>query len=255
MRRALIIVALATSVLAPVAAAELTQNGDLFVTFDGGISPTRLPRKGMAPVSVRIEGKIRTPAGHRQPSLRRISVALNRGGRLNSHGLPACRRREVLGASPAEALSSCGTALVGGGGFTARTALPDQPSFVFVGQILFFNAVDDGRPAILGHVFQTVPAQITRVIIFRIHRTSGTFGTIITGELPVALNRNGHLKSIFFQLSRRFTSSGRPTSYLSAGCATPPAVPVAAFPFARVSMGFDDGRTLTSTLVRTCRAK
>ena len=38
---------------APPASAELVAKGDLFVHFDGGISPNALPRDEKAPISVR----------------------------------------------------------------------------------------------------------------------------------------------------------------------------------------------------------
>jgi hypothetical protein len=239
---------------APGVGAELVQEGDLFVRFDGGISPRALPRSSPAPIAVRIEGTIRAPSRRDPPALRRIRIALNSEGRLSTRGLPRCRRMQVDPSTPSEALAICGPALVGGGGFTAITSFPDQPTSVLRGEVLLFNTVSDGRPAILAHVFQRDPAPITRFFVFHIRRTAGTFGTVITGTLPEELNRNGYLESIFLQLSRRYVFHGRPRAYLSASCSTPPGVPVAVFPFAHVSMAFADGRTLSSTLDRSCRA-
>ena len=41
--------------------AELTQEGDLIVTFDSGLSPTTLPRQGPVPVAVRVAGDSKAP--------------------------------------------------------------------------------------------------------------------------------------------------------------------------------------------------
>ncbi|HWO15929.1 MAG TPA: hypothetical protein VNM89_04380, partial [Solirubrobacterales bacterium] len=53
-------IALAVTALAAVCAAsafgELVQRGNLFIRFDGGITPNALPRKAPAPIAVRIEG-------------------------------------------------------------------------------------------------------------------------------------------------------------------------------------------------------
>jgi len=137
----------------------------------------------------------------------------------------------------------------------ARTTLPDQAATTVRGQILLFNSVVNGRPAILAHFFQTQPTPITRIVVFEIRRNGSPFGTVITGEVPPEINRNGYLKSIFLQLERRYTFHGRPRSYLSAACSAPAGFSSAAFPFAHASMTFDDGRTLSSTLVRSCKVK
>jgi hypothetical protein len=237
------------------ASAELTQSGNLFVRFDGGITPHALPRDSLAPIAVRIEGTIKTPPSDRPPALRHIRVALNRGGRLSSRGLPVCRQRQIEAGTSTEALAVCGPALVGGGGFTSKTALDDQSSTILRGEILLFNAVVHGRPAILAHIFQTDPVPITRLMVLYISRKAGTFGTVITGQLPDSLNRNGYLKSIFLDLHRHYAVHGRPRDYLSASCPAPPGFPGAVFPFARASMSFDDGRTLGSTLTRTCKVR
>jgi hypothetical protein len=254
-KRTILALALLSALLAATASAELTQQGDLFVRFDGDISPKELPRNTLAPIGVGIEGRIRVPPGKKPPSLRRMKIALHRGGVLSSRGLPLCRRSEIESENTSEALASCGDALIGTGGTTARTSFPDQPSYLLRGEILLFNARSAGHPAILAHVFQRLPVPITRIIVFEIRHSGGTFGTVITGEVPVEVSRNGYLKSIFLQLQRTYVAGGKRRSYLSASCATPPGVNIANFPFVRASMSFDDGRTLSSTLIRSCRVR
>lgn len=234
---------------------ELTQRGNLLVRFDGGIAPQALPRHALGPISVRIEGTVRTPEGGEPPALREIEIALNRAGRLSAVGLPACRRNRVETATPSEALAACGTSLVGSGGIVARTSLPDQAATTVRAEVLLFNAIVEGHAALLAHVYQAQPSPLTRVIIFAIHRKPGAFGTVITGHLPSSLNRNGYLRSIFLQLERRYAFRNQRRSYISAACAAPDGFSTATFPFARASMTFDDGRTLSSTLVRSCRVR
>lgn len=251
----LLTLALIGAIGAGAASAELTQRGDLFVRFGGGISPRALPRAELAPIGVRIEGAIKVPVGQQPPSLRRIRIALNRAGHLDTQGLPRCSRNRLDSVSSSEALAACGTSLVGAGGIVARTALTNQQPATVRGEVLLFNGVSGGHPVILAHIYQAAPAPATRVIVFKIHRGGGGFGTVITGEVPPSANRNGHLESIFLQLERRYAFRGRQRSYLSAACSAPAGFPGATFPFARTSMSFDDGRTLSSTLVRSCRVK
>ena len=242
-------------VLAAAASAELTQTGDLFVRFDGGIAPRDLPRDSLSPIAVRIEGTIRTPPGKSPPPLRKIRVALNRAGRLDPRGLPICGRGRIRSATTVQALDACGPSLVGSGGITAVSSFPDQPNYLMRAEVVLFNAVVHGRSAILAHIYQHDPAPITRLVVFKIRRTGGAFGTVIEADIPESINENGYLKTIYLQLQRRFTFQGEDRSYLSASCSTPAGVPVALFPFANASMTFEDGRTLRSIMMRTCRAR
>ena len=119
-------------------------------------------------------------------------------------------------------------------------------------EVLLFNGLKNGRPAILSYVYQSEPTPVSYIVTFKIQRKAGTFGTVITGELPPALNQNGYLTSIFLKFERRYVFRGRRHSYLSASCSAPAGFTVATFPFARASMTFDDGRTLSATLTRSC---
>ena len=248
-------VLLALLLVAGTASAELTAKGDLFVRFDGGLAPISLPRRSPAPIAVRIEGTIHTPTRRRPPALRQITVALNSAGRLDSTGLPTCRAVRIEADTPEEALRACGPAEVGGGGFTAISSFPDQPDYPFQGEILLFNARVQGHQAILAHVFQAKPAPISRVFTFKITHAKGTFGTVIVGQIPKEQNENGYLKTIYLQLHRSFTANGKSHSYLSAACSAPEGITEALFPFARASMSFADGRTLSTVMTRSCRVR
>jgi hypothetical protein len=237
-----------------IAAAELSQKGDLFVHFDGGISPKTLPRKALAPIAVRIEGTIKAPVAHDPPTLSRIRIALSRGGKLDSRGLPICHRSQIVSSSPAEAVAACGASLVGSGGIVAETSFPGQAHYLLRGDLTLFNSSEHGHPTILGHIYQSAAAPITNIVTFRVQRTSGTFGTVITGEMPPELQRYGYLKSIFLRLQRSYVYRGIHRAYLSASCAAPAGFSVATFPFAKASMSFDDGRVLSATLIRSCKA-
>ncbi len=251
------VLGLLLTVLAPAALAELTQHGNLFIRFDGGISPRALPRHELAPVSVRVEGTIHIPHGEDPPALREIEVAVNRAGKLSTIGLPKCRRGRLEGATPREALAACGTALVGSGGIVGQASLADdQTRTELRAEVLLFNSSDSGRPTILAHVYQAQPVPVVRIFAFQIRRPAkGTFGTVLTGKLPESLNRNGYLQSIFLNLERRYRYHGEERSYLSAACSAPAGFNVATFPFGKASMTFEDGRTLASTLVRSCRVR
>ena len=239
--------------IVPLAQAELTESGDLFVRFKGGIAPSALPRTKQAPISVSVAGTVKTLSGERPPALRQIRIELNRGGHLDSQGLPRCQYGQLVAATPVKAMAACGDALVGEGFYSARTAFPEQNTFPSEGHILAFNAVYGGHSAILAHIYGHEPVPISRIVVFHIRHSGGTFGTVLTGNLPDAVNHYGYVVGIALRLFRRFEFHGRQHSYLSAACAAPAGFPSAVFPFARASMSFADGRTLSSTLTRSCR--
>jgi len=242
-------------VVASLAHAELIEHGDLFVKFNGGIFPTALPRHANAPISVSVDGTIKTLSGDRPPALRFIAIAINRGGRIDTKGLPTCKRSQIEPATSREALAACRPALVGEGRYVGALSLPEQSAFPLQGRVLAFNAIVDGQRAILAHVYGSNPVPNSRILVFHIHEARGTFGTILTASLPARLNRHGYLRKISLDLRRDFFYRGRRHSYLSAACAAPDGFDIAAFPFVRVSMTFADGRKLASNLVRTCRVR
>ncbi len=258
-KKRLVVVALAAALvfalLAEMASAELTERGDLFIRFKGGISPSALPRKELAPISINVSGTVKTLSGEQPPALRAIKIELNRGGVLDSRGLPKCHYGDLIASYPSQAMERCGGALVGEGIYKANTAFPEQATFPSQGHILAFNAVYGGREAILAHVYGTEPVPITRILVFHIHRKGGTFGTVLTAQLPDSVNHYGYVISLALQLFRRYSFHGKQRSYASAACAAPAGFSAASFPFARTSMTFDDGRRLSSTLTRSCRVK
>jgi hypothetical protein len=240
---------------AALANAELVERGNLFVKFSGGIAPTNLPRHSNAPITVRVDGTVRVLSGDRPPALRFISIAINRGGRIETKGLPVCRRSEIEAGTSAAAMAACGDALVGTGRYAAGVDFPEQSTFPLQGKVLAFNTVVDGERAILAHVYGRQPFPNSRIFIFHIRKTTGTYGTLLTAALPISLNRNGYLKRITLNLRRDYVYQGRKHSYLTAACAAPEGLTVGVFPFVKVGMTFADGRKLASTLIRTCTVR
>ncbi len=242
-------------VTASLARAELTASGNLFITFNGDLEPEILPRDKRAPVTVWISGQVRTLAGEEPPSLREITIGINRDGHLETRGLPVCPMARIKLATSEEALDACGDALVGEGRYRARLTFPEQADSSVQGKILAFNGRIGGRPAIFGHIYSDNPVPNIGIINFKITHPSGTFGTVLVGSVPESLSRWGYLKRISLSLHRNYTYKGKHLSYLSAPCSAPRDLQQASFQFAFAKMVFDDSRTLSSNLTRTCKVK
>jgi hypothetical protein len=240
---------------ASLASAEVTQDGNLRVSFTGGISPNALPRKGTAPVAVRFGGEIKSLDGRQPPQLRTISLAINRNGKFDFRGLPVCHYHQIHPASTREAIATCPDSVIGEGTFGANVLLPEQSPFPSAGQVTAFNGTLHGRHVIFAHIFGTEPLPQSQVIVFKLGRTSGALRTTLTGELPRVASEWGNVSELSLQLSKIFRYKGKQRSLLTAGCPAPRNSSLAVFDFARASFGFEDGRNLAVTMTRTCKVK
>ena len=240
---------------ASLASAEVTQEGNLRVSFTGGIAPNALPRQGTAPVKLRFGGEIKTTDGATPPQLRSITLAINRHGRLDYRGLPSCHYHQIHPASTREAIESCPDSVIGRGTFSAHVLLPEQSPFPSAGDVTTFNGVVHGRHVVFAHIYGTSPLPQSQVLIFELGHTSGTYRTTLTAELPRVAAEWGYVSGVSLNLNRVFRYRGRQRSYLSAGCPAPGNAKVAVFSFARANFGFEDGRDLAVTMTRSCRVK
>ena len=237
--------------------AELTQAGKLIVGFDGGLSPTKLPRTDPAPVSVRVAGDVRHASGDpdRLPQLRRISVGINRAGRLFDKGMPSCEVGKIQPATEAEAQARCARSIVGSGNVELQVRLPNQEPFMVRATLLAFNGPQHGgQKTILAQVYAEDPPGAF-VLTFKVKRRGGVFGTVLSTTLPKSAQQWAYLTHFEMTLHRIYRYRGERHSYISAACAAPAGFPGAVFPFAKATYGFDNGQKLTTTAFRSCRVR
>lgn len=238
------------------AQADRVQEGNLLVSFDGGIAPKKLPRSSTAPVTVRVKSTIRTTDGaDPPPQLQQIAIGINREGRLFDRGLPTCNVRRIQPATLRAARRICGGAIVGSGRVRVRVNLEKQAPFTVRGPLLAFNAKrGNGQRRILAQVYSRRPPSAF-VLTFRIVKRRGTFGTVIRTTLPKSARRWAYVTHFEMKLRRQFTHRGKRRSYVSAGCGAPPGFPGVVYPFARANFKFAGGRQVTSTLTRNCTVR
>jgi hypothetical protein len=247
--------AIALSALAATAGAERDQKGTLLAIFNGDIAPQRLPRHGLAPVTVLMSSKISTTDRSQPPKLEKITLEINRHGVLDDKGLPTCSLVRLNSISAATAKRSCAGAMVGHGSVTSRVYLPGQGAFASTGELLAFNGRLHGRPAVLAQVSSKAPLPLTYVIAFEVEERGGTFGTALVAKLPPIASEYGYISAFSLALSRRYASHGKQHSFASASCPAPAELPGAVFPFAKTRYQFAGGISLGATLIRDCKAK
>jgi hypothetical protein len=252
---ALLGVLVVAAILVGGAGGETVRQGALQVSFGGSVTPHVLPRTGTTPISVGIRGQVKGLTGAPPPSLRRIAIEVNRLGVLDRGGLPVCPLGRLRASSTEDALEACRGAMVGEGRVGGVLVLPEQAPAPFGGRVVAFNGrLPDGRPGILAHLYTNRPAPLTFVLAFSLARAHGTFGTRLVATVPAKTRRTAHITSFALRLHRDYTVDGEPRSYLSAGCPAPAGFPSASFPLVRAGYSFVGEKTVSDTLVRTCRA-
>jgi hypothetical protein len=251
----LLVVAAAAAFLAlwNPAAAELNNDGDLFVSFNSGLKPTVLPRKERVPVAVRVAGDVWTePVTSPPPQLRTITVEINRQGRIFDRGLPICNVKEIQPATERNARKVCGGAIVGKGSIVAQVSVPTQSLFEVKANLLVFNGPrKNGRKIILAQAYARKPPGAF-VLVFSVTKQPGEFGTVMSTTLPPGTERWAYLTHFDMTLKRTYEFHGRERSYVSAACSAPAGFDTVVFPLARATYGFSDGRSLTTSVARSC---
>jgi hypothetical protein len=232
---------------------EIAQKGNLRVSFSGKIAPKKLPRTGTAPVSVSLAGQITTTDGAAPPQLRTITMEINRHGIIDGEGVPLCHIDDIQPASTREARQACSRSLVGSGLFEANVALPEQSPFPSDGRVLAFYGKLAGKPTIFAHIYGTEPLPTSFTLPFKItHRPSGTYSAVLRAQLPRVAAQWGYVSGVSLSLSRTYSYKGERRSFVSAGCPAPKGFPGTSYTFARASFAFEGGKTLGSTMTRSC---
>jgi hypothetical protein len=245
--KALAVATIALTALSPSAKAEVAQEQGVRVTVDGGLAPTKLPRKGQIPVAVSVKGAVAATKEGTLPQLKAIQIAINRAGTLNVRGIPRCRIGKINPSTTQQALAMCRSALIGEGDFSADVVLPEQSPFPSKGKLLAFNGTIGRKPAVFAHVYGTEPLSTSYVFAFRVRKTPGTFGTVLEASFPKATGDWGYITGISLNLFR--------SRFMEAGCPAPTGFTKVAFPLVHTSFDFAGGLDIQSTLTRTCRAK
>jgi hypothetical protein len=194
----------------------------LCVGDNGGISPTKLPRHGSAPVTARIEGEVKTRDGSHPAALQDLEAEIDRTIEVDAAGLPTCRQSQLKATSSAAAKKICGEAVVGSGKAEVEVAFPEQKPFRSTGPLVLFNGgVHGATTTVFLHAYVDVPAPTAVIVpatVTRIHK--GRFGLRLKAHVPEIAGGAGSATAFDIKIGRRYAYKGREKSFLSAGCPT-----------------------------------
>jgi hypothetical protein len=196
--------------------------GNICVSDDGGISPTKLPRHGTAPVTAHLRAGVESRDGTHPPALQSVRIDIDKTIAVDAVGLPICRKPQLEATSSAAARRACGEAIVGSGEAEVEVAFPEQAPFRSTGPLLLFNGgVRRGTTTVLLHAYVDVPAPtaiVVKATIARIHQ--GPYGLQIEARVPRIAGSFGSVTHFELKVGRRYTYKGHRKSFLEAGCPT-----------------------------------
>ncbi|HXF30243.1 MAG TPA: hypothetical protein VN522_01895 [Solirubrobacterales bacterium] len=220
--------------------------GNLNVEIEGGITPTKLPKKEKAPITLQVGGSIKSDDGSHPAALKSLKLEFDKNGELNTKGLPTCTVGKLISTLTAQAKQLCGKALVGTGTVTAEIAFPEQAPFSASGPLLIFNgAPKGGKQVLIFHVHANVPAPTTFVTTAVISKQGGRFGTKAEIAIPTITSGQGSLTGFKAKLGKSWTYKGQKQSLLLAQCPTGSL-------HARGEFLFADGTKGSGEVVRPC---
>lgn len=196
--------------------------GNICITDDGGISPSKLPKRGGAPITAWLNGEVETRDGSHPPALRSLAMDIDRTIEIDAVGLPACRAGQIQSRTSAAAKSACRSAIVGSGTAEVQVAFPEQAPFRSTGPVLLFNGgVKGPTTSVLLHAYVNVPAPtaiITKATVTRIR--NGRYGLRVEAEIPQIAGGSGSVTNFDLRVGRRYAYEGQRKSYLTASCPT-----------------------------------
>jgi hypothetical protein len=226
---------------------EVAQVGNLFIRDNGGISPSRLPKRTPVPISGHIDAQIGTVDGSHPPAVENVVVDFDKTIHVNAKGLPVCKEKQLVARSTVTAEKACPDAIVGSGKGEVEVAFPEQAPFSATGPITLFNGgVHGGTTLLLIHTYVSVPAPtavIVPVKISQIHR--GRYGLHTEAKIPAIAGGAGSVTKFTLQIGRKFTYKGKKESYLTATC------PTGSY-YTQGHVLFADGTTMGLTHVLPC---
>ena len=224
--------------------------GNLEFTFNGGFSPTKLPRKTMAPITLTGSGKVVTTDGTHPPALKEAVVETDKNGAVFVKGLPVCKSGQLQSRDTKAARKACPKAIIGTGKTSVEVAFPEQKPIPVNSALTVFNGGQKGGTTTFYiHAFFTAPitgAIVTTVKIKKIH--NGRYGLKSVATIPRIANGSGSVTSFDLKIGKTYTYKGKKVSVLSARCTDGKLQ-------ARASAIFDDGTKASAGIVRTCTPK
>lgn len=220
LRKAAALAVLVAAVLCGTAYAITAEVGPVWVSATATVQPRELPKRGNAPITLTSITRVGTHDGSTPPTLKTLSFLLDKNGTVDSRDWPTCTTARLEGTTPAEARKRCAGALVGKGTAKILVTMPGKAPFRITSPLSFFNGPrSGGKPTLIGHGYETVPAAKTLLASIPIERISGgRYGYRVQVELPEFAGGYGAPLLAEATIGATRVRGGRKVGYLGAHC-------------------------------------
>jgi hypothetical protein len=216
--------------------------GNIEFTFNGGFSPTTLPKNKLAPISLTASGSIKTVDGTHPPALKEAIVETDKNGTISTKGIPVCKSGQLQARDTKAAEKVCGKSIIGTGQTTVEVQFPEQPPILVNSKLLVLNGgTSGGKTTLFIHAYFSAPvtgAIVTTVKIKKVH--NGRYGLKSVATIPKIANGAGSVKTFSLTINKKGVLMAKcPDGKLQA----------------HATSIFADGTKASAGIVRTCKGK
>jgi hypothetical protein len=213
--------------------------GNLVFTFNGGFSPSKLPKKKLAPITLTAEGKIATKDGTHPPALKEVLLETDKNGAINVKGIPVCKSSALQSRDTAAAKKACPKSIIGTGKTTVEVQFPEQKPIDVKSDLIVFNGgTSGGKTTLYIHAYFSAPVTGAIVTTVKISKTkNGRYGLKSVASIPKIAGGSGSVKSFNLKINKKGVLTAKcPDGKLQA----------------HATSVFSDGTKASATIIRTC---
>jgi hypothetical protein len=216
--------------------------GNLVFTFNGGFSPTKLPKNKLAPISLQASGKISTKDGTHPPALKETIVETDKNGAINVKGIKVCTAGQLQSRDTKAAEKVCGKSIIGTGQTTVEVEFPEQNPFDVTSKLLVINGgFKGGTTTLYIHAFFDRPTPGAIVTTLKIKKVkNGRYGLKTVATIPKIAGGSGSVKTFNLTINKKGVLTAKcPDGKLQA----------------KATAVFSDGTKASAGIIRTCTGK
>jgi hypothetical protein len=223
---------------------------NLELSFNGGVTPTKLPKNKLAPIALNVEGKFKTTDGTHPPALTAFIVETDKSGAVDAKGYPTCKQGQLEARTTAEAKKVCPTSIVGSGKTDVEVKFEEQNPIPIKSTLTAFNGgTSGGKTTIYIHAYLSDPIAAAIVTTVKVQKhPNGKYGLKSVATVPKIANGQGSVTAFQLKIDKKFTYKGKKKSYLLAKCPTGSLV-------AQGEAVFANGIKAKGSVVRPCTPK
>jgi len=198
----------------------VVQAGNLKLTFNGGITPTKLPKSKLAPIGLNVSAKIQSVDGTHPQALQKFIVETDKNGSVEAKGYPTCKKGALEARTTTEAKKACPDSIVGSGTTEVEVLFPESKPIPIKSQLVAFNGgVKGGKTQILIHAYLSNPIAAAIVTDVKVEKhKNGKYGLKSTASVPVIAGGDGSVTNFNLTINKKFKVGGKKKSYLNAKC-------------------------------------